>query len=263
MGLTTSVQGRALRLIHALLTATQKLGHTSAVGTAQGAPPPHRRRNSPPHFTITAQGQQCDFLVLQEQDRTEHIPTKKELADAEKYSWTRIPRYDYSPANRLRIHINGGQPHRASEWADTANRPLEDQLAEIVQEVGLRGEAAERKRLADLEAARQKRLRWEAAKRQAEIDYAEAYRVQHLESQEAAWRQATRLAEYLSALRRHAETMPAGEEKNAVEAWITWADTHMQRLNPLNGTPRPPDIPDPRPDDLKPFMRGWSPYGPY
>ncbi|MET9696984.1 hypothetical protein ABZY31_08665 [Streptomyces sp. NPDC006529] len=184
MALTKSVQGRAFRLIHALLTATQKLGYVSAFGTAESAPAPHRRRNGSPHFTITAQGQRCDFLILQEQDRTDHIPTKKELSDAEKHSWVRIPRYDYSPAERLRMCISGGSRHRADEWADTVARPLEHQLAEIVQEVELRGEAAERKRLADLEAAREKRLRWEAAMEQAKIDYAETVRVQRLEAQE-------------------------------------------------------------------------------
>jgi hypothetical protein len=72
---------------------------------------------------------------------------------------------------------------------------LENQLAEIAQEVTLRGEAAERKRLADLEAARQQRPRWEAAVQQARIDCAEAYRVKHLEAQAGARRHATRLAE--------------------------------------------------------------------
>lgn len=55
--------------------------------------------------------------------------------------------------------LSGGQPHRASEWSDTPGRSLEDQLAEIAQEVTLRGEAAERRRLDEIEAARQKRVR--------------------------------------------------------------------------------------------------------
>ncbi|WP_327255525.1 hypothetical protein [Streptomyces sp. NBC_01244] len=262
MALTKAVQSRAFRLIHALLTATQKLGHTSAFGTAESAPAPHRRRNGPPHFTITTQGQRCDFFILQEQDRTEHIPTKKELADAEKHSWVRIPRYDHSPAERLRICISGGLRHRADEWADTAARPLEDQLAEVVQEVGLRGEAAERKRLADLEAAREKRLQWEAAMQRAKIDFAEAARVQHLEAQEQAWRRAAGLAEYVDALRLHAKTLATGPERDGAEAWIAWATDHVERLNPLNGTLRLPDIPEPRASDLQPFLRGWNPYGP-
>ncbi|MFK0045896.1 hypothetical protein ACIQU4_17540 [Streptomyces sp. NPDC090741] len=248
--------------VPARLTATQKLGYASAFGTAESAPAPHRRRSGPPHFTITAQGQRCDFLILQEQDRTEHIPTKKEIADAEKNPWVRIPRYDTSPAERLRICVSGGLRHRTGEWADTTSRPLEDQLAEIVQEVGLRGEAAERKRLADLEAAREKRLKWEAAMQRAKIEFAEAARVQHLEAQERAWRRAAGLAEYVDALRLHAQALATGPERDGAEAWIARAADHVERLNPLNGTLRLPDIPEPRASDLQPFLHGWNPYGP-
>ncbi|MFG2744050.1 hypothetical protein ACGFY0_28840 [Streptomyces chartreusis] len=262
LGLTKPVQGRALRFIQALITAAEAQGHSSFAGTTGTAPPHHRRRRASPHFTITAQGQAVGFLVLQEQDRKEHIATEKELAEAKKYSWARIPRFDYTPSERLRIVLSGGQPHRADEWADTAARPLEDQLAEIVQEVGLRGEAAERKRQADLEEAQQRRVRWEAAKRQATTEYAEAYRVRHLEAQEEAWRHAAGLTEYVSALRRHAESLPTGPARDEAEAWIAWAESHVQRLNPLNGSALLPEIPDPRAEDLKPFMRGWSPYGP-
>ncbi|WP_432065797.1 hypothetical protein [Streptomyces sp. C10-9-1] len=125
------------------------------------------------------------FLVLPERDRTGHVATEKELTAAKKDSWVRIHRFDYTPSERLRFVLDGGQPHRASEWSDTPGHPLEDQLAEIAQEVTLRGEAAERRRQDEIEAARQKRIRWEAAMEEAQIRYAEAYRVRHLEAQGA------------------------------------------------------------------------------
>lgn len=262
LGLTKPVQGRALRLIHALITATENAGHSSAAGQTGSAPPSHRRRRASPHFTITTQGQTVKFLVLQEQDRTEHVATEKELAEAKKKSWIRIPRFDYTPSERLRFVLSGGQPHRASEWADTPGRPLEDQLAEIAQEVTLRGEAAERRRLDEIEAARQKRIRWEAAMGEARVQYAEAYRVRHFEAQEAAWRHATRLAEYVSAVRTRVDAMPSGQARSEAEAWIDWAAARVERLDPLNTPPRLPDIPEARSDDLRPFLGHWSPYGP-
>ncbi|QLG36205.1 hypothetical protein HXS80_07265 [Streptomyces sp. CB04723] len=203
-----------------------------------------------------------EFLVLQEQVRTEHVATQKELAEAKKNSWTRIPRFDYTPSERLRFVLSGGQPHRASEWSDTPGRFLEDQLAEIAQEVALRGDAAERKRLDEIEAARQKRIRWEAAMEEARVQYAEAYRVRHFEAQEAAWRHATGLAEYVSAVRTRVEAMPPSQTRTEAEAWIDWAATRVERLDPLNTPPRLPDIPEPRADDLRPFLGPWSPYGP-
>ncbi|MGA5066361.1 hypothetical protein ACPB9E_21805 [Streptomyces exfoliatus] len=140
------------------------------------------------------------FLVLQEQDRTGHVATEKERAEAKKHSWVRIPRFGYTPSERLRFVLSGGQQHQASEWADAPGRPLEDQLAEIAQEVTLRGEAAERRRQEEAEAARQQRIRWEVAMKEARVRYAETYRVRHFEAQEAAWRHATRLADYVSAV---------------------------------------------------------------
>ncbi|MFI2312732.1 hypothetical protein [Streptomyces sp. CB00072] len=122
------------------------------------------------------------FLVLQEQDRTKHVATEKELTAAKKGSWVRIPCFDYTPSECLRFALSGGQPHRASEWSDTPGRPLEDQLAEIAREVTLCGEATERRRLDEIEVARQKRIHWEAAMEEARIRYAEAYRVRHFEA---------------------------------------------------------------------------------
>ncbi|WHM36029.1 hypothetical protein [Streptomyces sp. BPTC-684] len=262
MGLTKPVQGRALRIIQALITATETQGHKAALGTTQGAPPPHRRRKAPPHFTVTAQGESVGFLVLQEQDRSEHVPTDKELTDAKKYSWMRIARFDYTHSNRLRFILRGGNPHRASEWADLPDRPLEDQLAEIVQEVDLRGEAAERKRLADQQAREEQQRNWETAMDKARAAYEHAYRVKHLGEQADAWHQTKRLTEYVTAVRDQATSLPSGQEKTEIEAWLAFADARLQHLTESAETPKLPSPPKPSGDDLKPFLGHWSPYGP-
>ncbi|WP_327416873.1 hypothetical protein [Streptomyces sp. NBC_01233] len=105
-------------------------------------------------------------------------------------------------------------------------------------------------------------MRREAVKRQATAECAEAYRARHLEAQNAAWRRAAGLVEYVDALRLHAESLPLGPAKDEAEAWIAWAEGHVQRLNPLSGSPLMPEIPEPWAEDLKPFMHGSSPYGP-
>ncbi|AJC54849.1 hypothetical protein [Streptomyces sp. 769] len=48
------------------------------------------------------------------------MPTAKELADAERYSWARIPTYDHMPSDRLTSTLNGGTTHGQSTWRDTA-----------------------------------------------------------------------------------------------------------------------------------------------
>ncbi|MFD4634026.1 hypothetical protein ACFVYR_20015 [Streptomyces sp. NPDC058284] len=240
MGLTKPIQDRALSIIQALITATEAQGYKAALGTTQGAPPPHRRRKAPPHFTVTAQGESVGFLVLQEQDRSEHVPTDKELADAKKYSWKRIDRYDYTPSNRLHFMLRGGNSHRASEWADLPDRSLEDQLAEIAQEVGLRGEAAERRRRADQLPREAEQRRWEAAMQEARAAYAHSYRVKHLEEQADAWHQTKRLTEYVTAVRDHATSLPPGQEKTEIEAWLAFANARLQHLTESAAAPKVP-----------------------
>ncbi|WP_331756510.1 hypothetical protein [Streptomyces microflavus] len=263
LGLTRPVQQRALRIVHALLTAVERNGHACAAGTVGAGPRHNRRLPHDPHFSIKAQGERVEFRVVQEKDRSEHVPTDKELEEAKKYSWVKIPRYDYTPSDRLRFDLRGGHPHHGSEWGDSTELLLEEQLSEIVHEIGLRGEAAERKRRADLEQARQKHLRWEAAMAEARDQYADDYRVRQLESQEAAWRRAMRLGDYLEASQAHVAMLPPGPERTAAEEWMLWATDHVARAHPMFQQLRLPEIPEPRADDLKPFLRGWSPYGSY
>ncbi|MEV0438233.1 hypothetical protein AB0I84_21760 [Streptomyces spectabilis] len=173
----------------------------------------------------------------------------------------RIARYDYTPSNRLRFMLRGGNPHRASEWADLPDRPLEDQLAEIAQEVGLRGEAAERKRLADQQAREAQQRRWEAAMHDARAAYAHAYRVKCLEEQADAWQRAKRLTAYVTAVRDHAASLPPGKVRTEIEEWLAFADAHLQHLAGAASAPKLPTPPKPSGDDLKPFLGHWSPYG--
>ncbi|MFF4672668.1 hypothetical protein ACFY1C_22890 [Streptomyces sp. NPDC001279] len=66
----------------------------------------------------------------------------------------------------------------------------------------------------------------------------------------------------MSAVRTQVETMPPGQARTESEVWIDWAAATAERLDPLSTPPRLPDIPEPRADDLKPFLGHWSPYGP-
>ncbi|MCB5906493.1 hypothetical protein [Streptomyces pinistramenti] len=262
MGLTKPVQGRALRIIQALITTTASQGHTAALGPTQGAPPSHRRRSAPPHFTITARDATVGFLVLQEQNRSAHIPTDKELADAKKHTWMRIPRFDHTPANRLCFILRGGSPHRGNEGTDLPDRPLEDQLAEIVQEVDLRGEAAERDRHADEQHQEAAGQNWESAALKARAAHTHTYRVKHLEEQVDAWHQAKRLTEYVTAVRDHATSLLPGQERTEIEAWLAFADAHLQQLTESASAPKLPIPPQPSGADLEPFLGRRSPCGP-
>ncbi|MER5948965.1 hypothetical protein ABT127_23235 [Streptomyces sp. NPDC001904] len=259
MELTKSVYNRALRLIQALVTTAESKGHTTTLGPAPNTPPPRHRRQAAPHFTITAQAECINVLVLQEHDHSKHIPTDKERADAEKHTWMRIPRFDYTPADRLRFTLRGGIPHRGSEWADLNGRPLEDQLAEIAQEVDLRGEAAAQRQHADEQAQEAARQNRESALLRAHAAYANAYRIEHLEKQADAWHETKRLTEFVTAVRDHNASLPPGQERTAIEEWLAFADAHLQQLTETTSTPKLPSPPAPSSADLAPYLAPLRP----
>ena len=56
--------------------------------------------------------------------------------------------------------------------------------------------------------------------------------------------------------------MTSQEERAAAQDWLNWISQHRQTLDPLRQPLRMPPDPKPTGEDLRPFLRGWSPYGP-
>jgi hypothetical protein len=53
-----------------------------------------------------------------------------------------------------------------------------------------------------------------------------------------------------------------GENPESAD-WIAWIRRYLdERVDPLASPPTMPAAPEPRPDDLKPFLDGFSPDGP-
>ncbi|MEU5636773.1 hypothetical protein ACH47C_09565 [Streptomyces rishiriensis] len=70
------------------------------------------------------------------------------------------------------------------------------------------------------------------------------------------------LTEYLTAVRDHARSLPPGQERTEIEAWLAFADAHRKHLITSVSAPKLPTPPKPSGDDLNPFLGHWSPYGP-
>ncbi|OHV61415.1 hypothetical protein [Pseudofrankia sp. BMG5.36] len=95
----------------------------------------------------------------------------------------------------------------------------------------------------------------------AKVDLREAHRAKILDRQLNAWREAEELRAYLEAMRRAIGAMEHAAAEAAAE-WLAWAEQHAARLDPLGGRLTPPADPEATPEALKPFLKGWSPYGP-
>lgn len=56
--------------------------------------------------------------------------------------------------------------------------------------------------------------------------------------------------------------MPQGQPRAEGDPRIDWTAATVKRLGPLSTPPRLPDIPEPRADNLKPFLGRSSPCDP-
>jgi hypothetical protein len=71
---------------------------------------------------------------------------------------------------------------------------------------------------------------------------------------------AQHIDEYLGVLCARIAELPQDEAEPAA-AWLEWCEAYSEALDPLNKRLAMPAVPDPRPEDLQPFLRGFSPYG--
>jgi hypothetical protein len=183
------------------------------------------------------------------------------------YAWQRVTAQTTRPTHQLDLYLveaswaHQGRRHR---WGDRKRWTLEDQLPHVLCEIELRA-GAERERQLAKEHKEQETLRaWRAAKDRARRDFLKAHRLEALHQQVAAWDEAQRIRAYCDAVELYLERNPADdpEENHAVRKWITWALAYAKHTDPIPDLPRMPDNPPIGPEELRPYLRGWSPYEP-
>ncbi|MGW4468240.1 hypothetical protein ACWENQ_01065 [Nonomuraea sp. NPDC004354] len=258
VNVTAAVRNRGLRLIQALVAETERRGYSASRNRSRS----HSHGEDKGLFVITIEGHGFGVDLSQVLDRIPHVPSPAEERRAARDTWYRIPSHDHLPSSRLTISLTNGRPYWQSSWTDSETKPLEDHLAQIMQELELRAAFAEEQRVERERQEAARRRAWEEAMRTAKMRFVEEARAQVLKAQVSRWRFAQELDEYLLALRSTAAALPAEQEDDA-RAWIMWVEEYRARIDPLAGRLALPSVPEPRHDDLKTYLPdGMSPYGP-
>lgn len=179
-------------------------------------------------------------LRLRELTRREpHVPTQKELADKEKYSYTKIPKWDYFPSGPLSFelgHETGN--HALRVWADGKMRRVEDMIPEIVRGIMEEADAAKARRKREWEESRRQAMeaqaRYEAEKRRKE----EQAQTDALVREVERWETSRRIHRYVRVVRRTVLERHGRIDKGSeLDTWMSWASSVANRLDPL--APRP------------------------
>lgn len=208
---------RAVRILHAFITATFQRGFTPAAGSDKKT------------FSVTVLGESLEIALEERFKQVPHVPTRQPSATP----WY-TPRFDYESTGQLSLRIKsiwGGEVRKV--WRDTKTARLEEVLNDVM--VGL-VKAAEAQRIATLERDRQ-RQEWEAERKRKELEeqrrQEELARRQALEAESAKWAKAIEIRGYVAALRTAAEqqSIPSGDDR--LTSWLAWAAEHADRLDPV------------------------------
>jgi hypothetical protein len=236
---------RVLLLAQSIADEAVRRGHLVSASRSQGCDG---------GFCVVVHGEPFELVFSEETDRVPHLATRAELADTERHSWVRIPRWDHIPSGRLELR-SGHDQYGIYLAADRARWRLDDKLGhafELLEAAAAEAEAARRER----ERRDAERVsRWEAAMAMAKVQLLQKSRVDALASQIQEWEQARRIRDFIE----HTRATPSIEVD---PAWLDWVRIYADQLDPTHHPVTFPPEPEPTPEALRPFLDQWSSYGP-
>jgi len=249
LGVSRHLNSRVLRLVQGLIVEAERRGLT--------VEPAADLRH---HFRV-GRAQHLYPIALHEiQDRVPHEATAKELQRAARESWYRVPDKDTVASGRLILELPPTYRGARYRWTEGKRWRVEDKLNDVLIEVDARVTVDEDRDREREREARERQLQWAAAMETAQDRYVEDRRANALRAQATQWHEARLLREYCDALEAR---LAANEDQvQSDRAWLSWARDYIERIDPNDGVAEMPAIPAAKPEDLTPFLDGWSPNAP-
>jgi hypothetical protein len=203
---------RSLRIMDALLKAMEARGHNI---------------NNDKGLRFVVNDQNINFYIQEKVKRSE-----RELTPAEKESPWLVDRWIFTPSGELTFTIDEVWIERKN-WRDRKNKPLEDQLNDIV--VGLIS-SADTIRVRNIERELEMKRRHEAELRRQELELSrqiEQERREELETQYQLWQRSRDLRRFL----QECESLLIKDEPvatdNGAARWLRWARAYADAVDPL------------------------------
>lgn len=177
--------------------------------------------------------------------------------------WLEARHTEFVSTGNLELRVYGpGASYDGDRYPDAKTISVEDRLPRLFRALEIYRLQAEWRMLEREREAGHQRSRWEAAMALARERYEEQVRWQTFEQRSRDWQALIRHREFLVALREAASTY-RGPGRDVIVAHLDFAESRLDGLDPtIHLELVLPAIPDPKPEDLKPFLEGWSPHGP-
>ncbi|WP_062980620.1 hypothetical protein [Nocardia anaemiae] len=178
-------------------------------------------------------------------------------------AWIRHRGWEFIGTGKLELVVQGrGSSYNGDHYRDAKTVTVEDKLPEVFRAFEihkLRADWQEQKREHE---EIERRSRWEAAMAVAKGKYFEHARWEHFKDCSREWQAVNQHRRFLAAARDAAERY-SGDDRDAILRHLDDAEHSLDALDPVLQLSRiAPNVSEPKPEDLKPFLQGWSPHGP-
>ncbi|MDX2936374.1 PE-PGRS family protein [Streptomyces ipomoeae] len=246
------------------------------------------KKRKQPRPLLTVHGRTYEVSFRERQKPVRYVPKQPARRT---YDWQRVtPAQKFEPSSELELLVSQQSGYSygwKKEWADTAKKPLEEQIGSVFRALKARAEEQERARLEReaeqqrlreererqeaerrrLEAERKEREQreWEAAVSVASIKAVHAVRAEHFGTALERWQAAGEIRTFCAALDEAAATSENALEAERLREWSAWGKTEADRLDPTlsgKGLASLNFHAEPTGDQLRPFLDGWHPHRP-
>ncbi|MFJ9704790.1 PE-PGRS family protein [Streptomyces sp. NPDC101234] len=246
------------------------------------------KKRRQPRPLLTVHGRTYEVSFRERQKPVRYVPKQP---GRRTYDWQRVtPAQKFEPSGELELLVSQQSGYSygwKKEWADTAKKPLEDQIGSVLRALKARAEEQERARLEReaeqqrlreererqeaerrrLEAEREERKQreWEAAVSVASIKAVHAVRAERFSTAFEQWQAAGELRMFCAALDEAAAASEGALEAERLREWSVWGKAEADRLDPTlsgKGLASLNFHAEPTGDQLRPFLDGWHPHRP-
>jgi hypothetical protein len=182
---------------------------------------------------------------------------EQERLNPRSFYLSRPTAYDGGATGALNVAVLG-YSHRQTTWGDRKRWHVEDRLPQLLREIEVQAVEAEERRLAREREEAERKRRWEAAMERAKKRLVDAHHVEVLSGRVRAWREAEAIRAYCDAVEARYGTAAVEADRGASQ-WLAFA---RARADSMQALPTMPPTPEVTAEALRPFLDGWSPYGP-
>lgn len=178
-------------------------------------------------------------------------------------AWLDARNTEFIGTGILELIIDGpGTGYSGDRHRDAKTIPLEAKLPRVFRMIEIHRLQAEWRDQEREREATDRRRQWEAAMVDARARYDEQARWDAFDRSSRAWRAVTDGRGFLAAARRAIDGDP-GAARHGLVAHLDFAERRLDELDPICDLELlVPEVPEPKPDDLRPYLDGWSPHGP-